>query len=263
MLDFAKPEDRDDLKVLWLTCFGGPQSYIDFYYDRRFVPEDTLVWRENGRPVSMMTLMRIRTNGEEGASVYERTWDDLFHIGPCGAGAFSYVREAGLPELLSHLDPGRGKTRIGKNIHRLQLSGVSGAASSFSLPDPRSCLASGKGASVGIRGADRLRRDGASVFGRRNGLLCGLYAGGKRLADPGNHRKRSDPDRTEPARALSNAAGTDPVFQIPSRFSESALWYGTPAGWKSGNRRLYGFDAGLTTVMSKYFTSKNAIKTNK
>lgn len=70
MLDFAKPEDRDDLKVLWLTCFGGPQSYIDFYYDRRFVPEDTLVWRENDRPVSMMTLMRIRKNGEEGAYVY-------------------------------------------------------------------------------------------------------------------------------------------------------------------------------------------------
>ncbi len=70
MLDFARPEDVDDLKSLWLACFGGPQEYVDFYYSRRFAPEDTLVWRENGKPVSMMTLMRVRQGGEDGAYVY-------------------------------------------------------------------------------------------------------------------------------------------------------------------------------------------------
>ncbi len=70
MLDFARPEDLDALKDLWFACFGGPQEYLDFYYGRRFVPEDTLVWREEGRPVSMMTLMRVRRGGEEGAYVY-------------------------------------------------------------------------------------------------------------------------------------------------------------------------------------------------
>lgn len=70
MFDFARPEDVDALKDLWLSCFGGPREYVDFYYSRRFHPEDTLVWREGGRPVSMMTLMRVRQAGEDGAYVY-------------------------------------------------------------------------------------------------------------------------------------------------------------------------------------------------
>ena len=70
MFDFARPEDVDALKDLWLSCFGGPREYVDFYYSRRFLPEDTLVWREGGRPVSMMTLMRVRQAGEDGAYVY-------------------------------------------------------------------------------------------------------------------------------------------------------------------------------------------------
>ena len=70
MLDFAQPEDLDALKALWLACFGGPAEYLDFYYSRRFVPGDTLVWREEGRPVSMMTLMRVRRGGEDGVYIY-------------------------------------------------------------------------------------------------------------------------------------------------------------------------------------------------
>lgn len=70
MLDFARKEDTEALRELWTACFGGPPEYLDFYYGRRFVPEDTLVWREEGRPVSMMTLMRVRQGGQDGAYVY-------------------------------------------------------------------------------------------------------------------------------------------------------------------------------------------------
>ena len=70
MLDFARREDRRALEALWLACFGGPQEYLDFYYEKRFVPGETLVWRENGRPVSMMTLMNVTLAGSPGAYVY-------------------------------------------------------------------------------------------------------------------------------------------------------------------------------------------------
>ena len=71
MLDFARKEDTKALQELWTACFDGPPGYADFYYSRRFVPEDTLVWREEGgRPVSMMTLMRVRQGGQDGAYVY-------------------------------------------------------------------------------------------------------------------------------------------------------------------------------------------------
>lgn len=70
MLDFAAREDRRALEELWLACFGGPQEYLDFYFGRRFVPADTLVWREGGKPVSMMTLMNVSIAGRAGAYVY-------------------------------------------------------------------------------------------------------------------------------------------------------------------------------------------------
>lgn len=70
MLDVAGRADLWALEQLWLACFGGPQEYLDFYYGRRFVPEDTLVWREAGKPVSMMTLMKTEMDGKPGAYVY-------------------------------------------------------------------------------------------------------------------------------------------------------------------------------------------------
>jgi GNAT superfamily N-acetyltransferase len=70
VLDLAKREDQYDLERIWFACFGGPQEYLNFYYRKRFVPSETLVWRENGRPVSMMTLMNVEINGQKGAYVY-------------------------------------------------------------------------------------------------------------------------------------------------------------------------------------------------
>ena len=131
MFDFARPEDVDALKDLWLSCFGGPREYVDFYYSRRFLPEDTLVWREGGRPVSMMTLMRVRQAGEDGAYVYAVATspeyrglglDDpagrlvpggagaagcqVFRPGPRRAGAVPHVSGAGLPGGVPRLGPG-------------------------------------------------------------------------------------------------------------------------------------------------------------
>lgn len=53
------------LKRLWKECFGDEDSTINFYYDNRFCPENTLVWLRGQTPVSMLTLLpaQLRQNG--------------------------------------------------------------------------------------------------------------------------------------------------------------------------------------------------------
>lgn len=70
MRDYAKYTDVLELKALWLCSFGGTEDDADFYYQNRFRPEDTLLWREDGRIVSMMTLMRVWQDGEPGYYVF-------------------------------------------------------------------------------------------------------------------------------------------------------------------------------------------------
>lgn len=70
MEDFARRGDVPALKKIWDACFGGEPEYRDFYYRVRFRPKETLVWRENGIPVSMMTLMPLIIAGKPGAYVY-------------------------------------------------------------------------------------------------------------------------------------------------------------------------------------------------
>ena len=70
MVSLARDGDRADLEKIWLACFGGPPEYLDFYYSRRFRPEETLVWRQNGRPVSMLTMMDVTMAGHPGSYIY-------------------------------------------------------------------------------------------------------------------------------------------------------------------------------------------------
>lgn len=70
MEDFARRKDIPALKKIWAACFGGEREYADFYYRTRFRPKETLVWRENGLPVSMMTLMPLTIAGQTGAYIY-------------------------------------------------------------------------------------------------------------------------------------------------------------------------------------------------
>lgn len=66
----AETADLPALQEIWLQCFGGPEAYRDFYYSRRFKPEDTLVARIEGQAAAMLTLMEVRLMGERGGYVY-------------------------------------------------------------------------------------------------------------------------------------------------------------------------------------------------
>lgn len=68
-LTHARREDVPALKKLWSECFGDAEFYLDFYFQNRFVPEDTLIVREE-EPVAMLTLMEASVNGEKGFYIY-------------------------------------------------------------------------------------------------------------------------------------------------------------------------------------------------
>ena len=68
--DFACREDIPDLREMWRQCFDTEDAYSNFYFERRFVPEDTLIWRMDGKTVSMMTLMDVFVGGERGYYIY-------------------------------------------------------------------------------------------------------------------------------------------------------------------------------------------------
>lgn len=70
MQGWASWQDIPALRVLWQTAFGDSEDYMDFYFSRRFLPERTAVWREDGLPVAMATVMDVTIGDERGGYLY-------------------------------------------------------------------------------------------------------------------------------------------------------------------------------------------------
>lgn len=67
---FACREDIPALQEMWRQCFETEDEYSNFYFESRFIPEDTLIWRIDGKAVSMMTLMDVSIGQEQGSYIY-------------------------------------------------------------------------------------------------------------------------------------------------------------------------------------------------
>ncbi len=59
MIDFAAIKDIAALKQIWSVCFGDPGEYIDLFFSQRFKPEEALIYRESGRPVSVVYMLPL------------------------------------------------------------------------------------------------------------------------------------------------------------------------------------------------------------
>lgn len=61
----ATRTDEPALRMNWRASFGDPDDYLDFFFTRRFVPENTLVACANGTVVSQLfllpTMLRTKT----------------------------------------------------------------------------------------------------------------------------------------------------------------------------------------------------------
>ena len=58
VMEFARPEDRDALMEIYDRCFPGEHEYGEFYFDRFWKPERTLVARIDGKTAAMLHLIR-------------------------------------------------------------------------------------------------------------------------------------------------------------------------------------------------------------
>ncbi|MEG2597831.1 MAG: GNAT family N-acetyltransferase, partial [Oscillospiraceae bacterium] len=70
VFDFAGTDDIAGLKELWYRCFDIDGAYGDFYFQNRFVPEDTLICRKNEQIAAMLTLAEVAISGERGYYLY-------------------------------------------------------------------------------------------------------------------------------------------------------------------------------------------------
>lgn len=63
----VKPEDLADLKEVWRMSFGDPDSFIDFYFQTRDWLSETAVLLEDGKAVSMLTMIPVDMIDQKGA----------------------------------------------------------------------------------------------------------------------------------------------------------------------------------------------------
>jgi len=52
------------LKEIWKNAFGDPDWYIDFFFKNRFEAENTFVYLDGGKPVSMFFMLPAQINVE-------------------------------------------------------------------------------------------------------------------------------------------------------------------------------------------------------
>ena len=58
VMELARPEDRSALMEIYDRCFPGEHEYGEFYFDRFWKPERTLVARIDGKTAAMLHLIR-------------------------------------------------------------------------------------------------------------------------------------------------------------------------------------------------------------
>ena len=42
---YAKGEDLEDLKDIWNYCFGDEESFVEYYFNNKYKPENTVIVR--------------------------------------------------------------------------------------------------------------------------------------------------------------------------------------------------------------------------
>lgn len=72
MIARAAREQIPELRALWASVFRESAAYLDAFFTRVFIPENTLVWTESGRVVSALYILpyRILNRGETLRAAY-------------------------------------------------------------------------------------------------------------------------------------------------------------------------------------------------
>lgn len=59
-------DQKQQAMELWRQCFNDSEEFIRFYFERKYTPENTLLYAENGQALSVLQMLP-----------YAMTWEDL------------------------------------------------------------------------------------------------------------------------------------------------------------------------------------------
>ena len=64
--------DEADLREIWRVCFGDPPTYIDYFFENRFDPQNTVCLEEHGRIPAAMHIVpyEVDVRGGEFPTAY-------------------------------------------------------------------------------------------------------------------------------------------------------------------------------------------------
>lgn len=57
MIQIANNKHTDELRSMWKICFGDTDEYIDFVFDNKYKPENTLVYFEGDTAVASLQML--------------------------------------------------------------------------------------------------------------------------------------------------------------------------------------------------------------
>lgn len=72
MISYGKPEYIEDLKMLWRKTFCDSKTYVDLFFEKIYLAENTLVFVENDRVVSALYMIpyKLLKDGRENSIAY-------------------------------------------------------------------------------------------------------------------------------------------------------------------------------------------------
>ena len=65
-LRVARTEDVPHLRRIWRESFGDEEEYLDFFFERRFVPENTPILTVEGEPAAQLFLLPAALRTQNG-----------------------------------------------------------------------------------------------------------------------------------------------------------------------------------------------------
>jgi predicted acetyltransferase len=59
---YAKGNDLENIKDIWNYCFGDEKEYVDYYFNNKYKPENTIIIEENDELMSSLQLNQYKIN---------------------------------------------------------------------------------------------------------------------------------------------------------------------------------------------------------
>ncbi|MGL5712916.1 MAG: GNAT family N-acetyltransferase [Paraclostridium sp.] len=95
----ARNEDLDNIKDIWDYCFGDGESFVNYYFNNKYKPENTVIVEEDGEIISSLQLNQYKIN------LNNKVYDTSYVVGVStypqarGKGFMKNVMEFSLNEM--------------------------------------------------------------------------------------------------------------------------------------------------------------------